>query len=98
MGDGNIGYDYGALFDGISKMNNCNKAIEGLIEKLSKETGTALDNWQGAAANHYNDKSKELEKTFGEMNQIVFQLANTLHIRAGDMQQQDVRSGNRFNR
>jgi WXG100 family type VII secretion target len=94
--NGFIGYDYDAIFEGISQMNKVNKNVENLIEKLSQETGTALDNWSGPAAANYNELSKRIETNFGDMNTIVHQLATELGIRADDMKQQDVRSGNRF--
>ncbi|SDT66452.1 WXG100 family type VII secretion target [Actinoplanes derwentensis] len=96
MPDDFIGYDYSQIFEGITKMNNVNKAVEGLIQKLSMETGTALDNWTGPAAANYNELSLRIEKNFGDMNQIVHELATELGVRADDMQAQDVRSGNRF--
>jgi WXG100 family type VII secretion target len=95
--NGFIGYDYDVLFEGITQMNKVNKSVEGLIEKLSQETGTALDNWTGPAAANYNELSLRIEKNFGDMNTIVHDLATELGIRSDDMKQQDVRSGNRFN-
>ena len=91
-----IGYHYDTLLEGISQMNKVNKNVENLIEKLSQETGTALDNWSGPAAANYNELSLRIEKNFGDMNQIVHELATQLGINSDDMKQQDVRSGNRF--
>lgn len=97
MANGRIGYQYDVLFEGISQMQGVNRTVEGLIEKLSQETGQALDTWSGPAAANYNELSARIEKNFGDMNTIVYELAKELQIRADDMQQQDVRSGNRFN-
>jgi WXG100 family type VII secretion target len=94
--NGYIGYNYDIILDGIEQMKGVNKSIESLIESLSSETGTALDNWTGPAAAHYNELSKRIEKNFGDMNTIVHDLATEVGIRSDDMQQQDVRSGNRF--
>jgi WXG100 family type VII secretion target len=94
--NGYIGYDYNALTEGISQMTKVNKSVEALIEKLSQETVTALENWTGPAAANYNELSQRIETNFGDMNTIVHQLATELGIRADDMKQQDVRSGNRF--
>jgi WXG100 family type VII secretion target len=91
-----IGYHYDMILEGISQMNKVNKNVEGLIEKLSTETGTALDTWSGPAAANYNELSRRIEQNFGDMNHIVHQLATQLGINADDMKQQDVRSGNRF--
>ena len=91
-----IGYHYDTLLEGIAQMNKVNKNVENLIEKLSQETGTALDNWSGPAAANYNELSLRIEKNFGDMNQIVHELATQLGINSDDMKQQDVRSGNRF--
>ncbi|GLZ02003.1 WXG100 family type VII secretion target [Actinoplanes sp. NBRC 103695] len=91
-----IGYNYNAIFEGISQMNKVNKNIEGLIEKLSQETGTALDNWTGSAAGSYNVMANDIEQKISDMNSIVHGLASQIGIRSDDMKQQDARSGNRF--
>lgn len=98
MADDKIGYDYGVLFDGVSKMQGVNREVEQLIQSLSRETGQALDTWSGPAAVHYNQLSSRIEQNFADMNTIVHELAKELKIRSEDMQQQDIRSGNRFGR
>lgn len=98
MANGKIGYQYDVLFEGISKMQGVNRNVEGLIEGLAAETGRALDAWSGTAAVEYNAKALEIEKSFGDMNTIVYELAKELKIRSDDMKEQDIRSGNRFNK
>ncbi|WP_326550878.1 WXG100 family type VII secretion target [Micromonospora sp. NBC_01813] len=98
MADDKIGYQYEILFDGISQMQGVNREVEQLIQTLSQETGRALDTWSGPAAANYNELSLRIEKNFGDMNTIVHDLAKELKIRADDMKQQDIRSGNRFGR
>ena len=94
--NGLITYQYEHIMDGISQMQKVNQNVEALIEKLSQETGHALDNWTGPAAAHYNALSLRIEQNFADMNSIVADLARELGMRADDMKQQDVRSGNRF--
>ncbi|MFG2051454.1 WXG100 family type VII secretion target [Micromonospora sp. NPDC048935] len=94
--NGLIGYQYDQIFEGISQMQRVNRDVEGYIEKLSQETGHALDTWTGPAAANYNQLSKRIEDNFGDMNTIVAELAKELGIRADDMKEQDIRSGNRF--
>lgn len=96
MPTGKIGYNYDILFEGISQMQGVNRTVEGLIQSLAQETGHALDSWTGPAAANYNELSARIEKNFGDMNTIVYELANELKIRSDDMRQQDIRSGNRF--
>ncbi|WFE25469.1 WXG100 family type VII secretion target [Solwaraspora sp. WMMD791] len=98
MADDKIGYDYGVLLDGVSRMQGINREVEQLIQNLSRETGQALDTWSGPAAANYNELSARIERNFGDMNTIVHDLAKELKIRSDDMQQQDIRSGNRFGR
>ncbi|ROO63202.1 WXG100 family type VII secretion target [Micromonospora sp. Llam0] len=97
MANGKMGYDYDILFEGISQMQGVNRSVEALIEKLSQETGQALDNWTGPAAANYNELSVRIEKNFGDMNTIVHELAKVIQLSSDDMKQQDIRSGNRFN-
>jgi WXG100 family type VII secretion target len=98
VASGKIGYNYDVLFEGISQMQGVNRNVEALIEGLVQETGRALDNWTGPAAANYNELSAQIEQDFGDMNTIVHELATQLRIRSDDMKQQDVRSGNRFNK
>ena len=98
MATGKIGYNYDVLIEGITQMQGINRNVEALIESLAQETGRALDSWTGPAAANYNELSARIEKNFGDMNTIVYELAKELKIRSDDMKQQDIRSGNRFNK
>ena len=91
-----IKYDYGVIEQGISDMQSINRAIEGLVESLARETGTVLDNWQGDAADQYNQAAARVRTNFGDLNNVVAQLAVELRERADDMKQQDQRSAGGF--
>ncbi|WP_433388597.1 WXG100 family type VII secretion target [Micromonospora sp. KLBMP9576] len=91
-----IKYDYGAIAQGISEMQSINRAIEGLIESLARETGTALDNWQGDAADQYRQAAERIRTNFGDLNDVVAKLSVELDERAADMKQQDQRSAGGF--
>ncbi|MDQ7909374.1 WXG100 family type VII secretion target [Phytohabitans sp. ZYX-F-186] len=96
MADGTISYDYGKIAEGIDAMQQINRAIEGLVESLAQETGTALDTWTGDAADHYNATAAKIRTDFGDLNSIVHDLATEIGIRSEDMRLQDQRSGNSF--
>ncbi|NLU81068.1 hypothetical protein HCA58_22520 [Micromonospora sp. HNM0581] len=91
-----IGYDYNAIADGISDMQSINRQVEGLIEALARETGTALDNWDGEAAEQYRLAAERVRTNFGDLNSVVAQLASELGMRADDMRAQDQRSAGGF--